>query len=424
MSEKSKKFKILHLISQRPDSTGSGIYLQAMLREAEANGHQNYLLAGIQSDRIPALDCISRARCSFIHFGGRDISFKIVGMSDVMPYRSKRFSDLSHQDLAEYENCFGSKVKNIVKKFSPDIIHSHHLWILSALTRRLCPDVPVVATSHGSDLRQFQKCKNLQEKVSNGCRRLDAVFALSGSQKKEIERLYQLPSEIVSVAGAGYDDRIFTQNSTPQPSPIELVYAGKLSNAKGVPWLLRALAKIETPAWRLHLVGGGSGAEKENCLSLAGNLGRRVQIHGAVNQRELAAIMKQSHVFILPSFYEGLPLVVLEALASGCRIIANDLPGIKEIVGDVQSEYISLVKTPRLHSLDTPVPEDEKTFEENLTNCLKAQIVAAKKRPQIDLSPLQKTIASFSWPRVFHRVQNVYYAVIKSFEAKSIRDGD
>jgi glycosyltransferase involved in cell wall biosynthesis len=112
----------------------------------------------------------------------------------------------------------------------------------------------------------------------------------------------------------------------------------------------------------------------------------------------------------------------LEALASGCRIIANDLPGIKEVLGEVQSEYISLVKTPRLHSLDTPFPEDEKTFEENLTNRLKAQIAAAVKQPQIDLSPLQKTIASFSWPRVFSRVQNVYHEAIEFFEARRIRD--
>ncbi|CAB1057229.1 glycosyl transferase, group 1 [Olavius sp. associated proteobacterium Delta 1] len=71
---------------------------------------------------------------------------------------------------------------------------------------------------------------------------------------------------MLQVVGAGYNDKLFTQNIKPEPSPIQLVYAGKLSNAKGVPWLLRALAKIETPNWQLHLVGGGSGAEKENCL--------------------------------------------------------------------------------------------------------------------------------------------------------------
>jgi glycosyltransferase involved in cell wall biosynthesis len=419
MNEKPKKLKILHLLSQRPDSTGSGIYIQAMLREAEARNHLNYLLAGIQADRLPVLDCISKSRCSFVQFGGGDISFQIVGMSDVMPYRSNRFCDLSDDNLSEYESSFGGKIKGIVHKFGPDIIHSHHLWILSSLARRLCPEVPVVATCHGSDLRQFQNCTNLQEKVLEGCSRLDAVMALSEAQKKEIERLYHLPADRLYVVGAGYNDRLFTQNLKPESSPVQLIYAGKLSNAKGVPWLLRALAKIDSPLWHLHLVGGGSGAEKERCLRLAQNLGRRVQVHGAVNQQELAAIMKRAHVFILPSFYEGLPLVVLEALASGCRLIANDLPGIREIFGNVQSRYISLVKTPRLHSLDTPLPEDEKIFEENLTIAIKDQISAALKQPQIDLSRMQNKMESFSWTGVFNRIQKVYDQTIESFESTS-----
>ena len=53
-----KPIKILHLLSQRPDSTGSGIYIQAMLREAAKKGHRNFLVAGIQSDWPVQLDAI------------------------------------------------------------------------------------------------------------------------------------------------------------------------------------------------------------------------------------------------------------------------------------------------------------------------------------------------------------------------------
>ena len=48
----SKNLKILHLLSQRPDSTGSGIYVQAMLREAANRGHTNFLMAGIASGQM------------------------------------------------------------------------------------------------------------------------------------------------------------------------------------------------------------------------------------------------------------------------------------------------------------------------------------------------------------------------------------
>jgi len=413
---KPTKLKILHLLSQRPDSTGSGFYIQAMLREAKAKNHDNYLIAGIQSDQAPVLKCISKQNCSYVRFGGDDISYRIVGMSDVMPYQSKRFCDLTKDDLFEYENCFEKKIKNVVKRFKPDIIHTNHLWILSSLARRIFPDLPIVTTCHGSDLRQFQKCSHLQKKVLSGCSKLDAVMALHEAQKKEIERLYNFPSDRIYVVGAGYNELLFSQSLKPEPRPIQLVYAGKLSRAKGVPWLLRSLSNIDYPSWQLHLVGGGSGEEKKECLNLAQNLGGRVQTYGAIPQQQLAKIMKQSHIFILPSFYEGLPLVVLEAFASGCRVIATDLPGIIEIFRNIKNtNYIRLVKTPRLHSIDSPLPEDEKVFEKNLENALKEQMSAAINQPMIDLSPLNEEIAFFSWKSVFERVEKVYFEAIKTF---------
>ena len=48
--------KILHIISQRPDSTGSGIYLQHILAEAAAAGHRNMLLCGVQNNNLPAFE--------------------------------------------------------------------------------------------------------------------------------------------------------------------------------------------------------------------------------------------------------------------------------------------------------------------------------------------------------------------------------
>lgn len=90
MSE-GKKLKILYLLSQRPDSTGSGFYLQAMLRESLLCNHENFLVAGIQSDRPADLYCINKDRCEFVKFSDADVSCQIPGMSDVMPYESSRF---------------------------------------------------------------------------------------------------------------------------------------------------------------------------------------------------------------------------------------------------------------------------------------------------------------------------------------------
>jgi alpha-maltose-1-phosphate synthase len=325
-----------------------------------------------------------------------------------MPYESTRFCDLSKEDLREYEKVFSRILQNAVHTFKPDIIHSHHLWIVSSLARQLFPDIPMVTTCHGSDLRQFQNCAHLQKKVLSGCRKIDVVMALSEAQKKDIICLYHLAAEKISVAGAGYNDSLFYLDTKPDPDPVQLVYAGKLSNAKGVPWFLRALQSIRSPAWQLHLLGSGSGEEKKHCLMLAKELGEKVRVYGALPQESLAKIMRHSHILVLPSFYEGLPLVVLEGLASGCRIIATDLPGTKEVIGNSDTDFITLVRTPRLRFTDQPYREDEYAFEQNLKQAIRQQIYAASRCAQIDLSPIQDKLDSYTWTGIFKKVREVY----------------
>jgi glycosyltransferase involved in cell wall biosynthesis len=171
---------------------------------------------------------------------------------------------------------------------------------------------------------------------------------------------------------------------------------------------LRALQSIRSPAWQLHLLGSGSGEEKAHCLMLAKELGEKVRIHGALPQKRLAEIMRHSHILVLPSFFEGLPLVILEGLASGCRIVANDLPGTREILGDSDTDFISLVSTPRLRFTDQPYREDEYSFEQNLKQAIQQQINAASRCAQIDLSPVQDKLDAYTWTGIFKKVREAY----------------
>jgi len=405
---KFNKLKILHVLSQRPDSTGSGIYVQAMIREATKCGFDNFLVAGLSSSGFDDTFCIAQNRSMFVNFHNADVSYHIPGMSDVMPYQSSRFCDLSEENLYEYETAFSSVLQKAVERFKPDIIHSHHLWIVSSITRQLFPNIPMVTTCHGSDLRQFQNCTHLQKMVLKGCRKIEFAMALSQAQKNDISRLYNLAPEQIIIAGAGYNDSLFYASTKPDPNPVQLVYAGKLSNAKGVPWLLRALRSIKSPPWQLHLVGSGIGEEKEHCLRLAMEQGGKVHVHGALPQGGLAAIIRQCHILVLPSFYEGLPLVILEGLASGCRVLATDLPGTKEIIGNSIAGFIALVPTPRLRYIDHPYKEDEFLFEQNLKKALQQQIDAASRCAQIELTPIQDKLDAYTWTGIFKKVKEVY----------------
>ncbi len=418
-----KTRKILHLLSQRPDSTGSGIYVQAMVREAAAGGYENCLVAGLGPDTCEGASCISPDRFFPVGFGRGDIAYALPGMSDIMPYESSRFCDLSPAALEAYEAAFADRLRSAVGRFSPDIIHSHHLWIVSALARRLFPEMPLVTTCHGTDLRQFQNCPHLQERVRADCGRLDGIMALSREQKEDIARLYRIAPEKITVVGAGYNHHLFYRARKPLPEPVQLLYAGKLCLAKGLPWLLRALehfcAEGKTcPAWQLHLVGGGSGAEKELCLELAGKLGDRVRVYGALEQTELARIMRQAHILVLPSFFEGLPLVLLEALASGCRLVVTALPGTRELFDQLETDLIARIPMPRLQGIDRPCPEAEAGFEQHLGRALVRQMRAvADDGPDNESrawAPVQKLLDTYTWAGIFGKVAAVYRSALET----------
>jgi len=404
--------KILHVLSQRPDSTGSGIYLQAMLREGSRQGYENALLAGLPPAETPHLTGIRPESCHFLRFSGGDLSFPIVGMSDVMPYPSRRWRDLSDSDLESYEKAFGGKLASLVQDFRPDLIHSHHLWILTALTRRLFPDAPLVATCHGSDLRQFHFCGRLRDRVQADCRRLHRIMALSRAQEADILRLFGVSEERVEVVGAGYNQGLFYPEPKSSPNPVEIVYAGKLSRAKGVPWLLKALGRLLQQPWLLHLVGGGAGPETEEVMALARPLGPRVVIHGPLSQGDLAPILRKAHLAVLPSFFEGLPLVVLEALAAGCRVVATALPGVVELLAGCRSSGVSLVTRPRLKGQDQPFEEDEEVFIRELAAALETQILRTQSQGGFSPAEVSRVLDYYAWPAVCERVARVYRTAI------------
>ena len=403
--------RILHVLSQRPEATGSGIYVRAMIAAAVRRGHDNFLLAGVPGSVPPEVLELPADRCRFVHFGGVDLPFDVAGMSDVMPYPSCRFIDLAPPEIDAYRAAFDRRLKEAAVEFRPDLIHSHHLWLVTARVRVLFPDLPLVTSCHGTDLRQFRQCVHLRPLVAEACRRIDAVLALSRIQKDEIADLYSIAPQRIHVAGAGYDETRFYSEPKPAADPVQILFAGKLSRTKGAVWLLKALAGIDAPDWRLTLVGGGSGEEREEVLHMAGRLGERVAVTGPIDQTALAARMRRAHIFVLPSFFEGLPLVLLEALASGCRLVATALPGVRELFEDFQDPAVRLVALPPMAGVDIPADHGAGDFIARLRSSLRDQICAAAMAADPDLTVFQNLLHLYTWDKVFQSVEAVYQRV-------------
>ena len=390
--------------------TGSGIYINQIIKQARRHDFRNALLAGIPSgDEGAVVDDLEHFFPVYFGENG-DIPFPVTGMSDVMPYLSSRFRDLDASSLARYEASMEEKLRFAVATFKPDIIHANHLWLLTSLAKKLFPDIPVVASCHGSDIRQYLANIHLREKVLEGCRKLEAVFALSPAQAKEISELYTICPSKVYVTGAGYDQTLFKINKKKEGKQRTVLYAGKLANAKGVPWLLDAFKNVVGDDVILHLCGSGTGVEAENIKSKAA-LDPRVIIHGNVNQHTLARLMQEADVFVLPSFYEGVPLVLLEAMACGCRLVATRLPGVEYVFGEA-GEDVSIIDLPELEGIDQPALNAENKFVKQLANALQQQLFRHPYGRHADDAESAKSILShFTWESVFQRVMATYQTV-------------
>jgi len=111
--------------------------------------------------------------------------------------------------------------------------------------------------------------------------------------------------------------------------------------------------------------------------------------------------MKMAHLQVLPPFFEDLPLVLFEGLASGCRIITTELSGFSEIFGEARRDTVHLIPLPPLETIDRPYRKDERRLEEALRKRILDMIATIKKTPDDEDPQAEKMASYYTWPRVF-----------------------
>ena len=123
-------------------------------------------------------------------------------------------------------------------------------------------------------------------------------------------------------------------------SGLHLLFVGRLAPVKGLRVLLEALttARKNHPNLRLTIVGDGE--DREHLERLARPLGDAVRFTGYLTQDEVAEILGDVDAFVLPSFAEGLPVVLMEALAAGKPAIAPRVAGVAELIEDGRTGHL------------------------------------------------------------------------------------
>ena len=165
--------RILHCLAQLPMKTGSGVYFDTVLRYMDERGHENAALYGVQAPFDPDLPCTETFP---VVFNSDVLPFPIAGMSDEMPYDSTVFGAMSDEDLQLYIKVFRKRLEEAKRIFKPQVVISHHIFLMTAIVREVFSDIPVVGISHGTDLRQVRKHDRFLSFLE-GAKRLDAYWA-------------------------------------------------------------------------------------------------------------------------------------------------------------------------------------------------------------------------------------------------------
>ncbi len=174
-------------------------------------------------------------------------------------------------------------------------------------------------------------------------RHADATRAVSATTEERCKAYAPHAPHVRFMAWSDVSAFADVPRARPAAQCVDVVYAGVLRPGKGVHLLIEAFAQAAPPEATLYVVGEPQNAEyAAQLVAQAQALGvaERVRFVGKVPQRELAAYFARARVAALPSFSEGLPRVVLEAMLTGTPVIGTRVGGIPELIRDGETGWL------------------------------------------------------------------------------------
>jgi len=172
-----------------------------------------------------------------------------------------------------------------------------------------------------------------------------------------------IPAHKLRMLPYGVNLSRFQPVEKPDPLRFDILFVGGMSLRKGVQYLVQAYERVEHPAKSLTFVGAPSVSLIEE-LTACGVWPKDAVILGHMPQIELKRVMSRSHVLVLPSLEEGLAMVMAQAMACACPVVASNHTGAEELITEGLDGFIVKVRdvftlTERLQQLaDEPELRD------------------------------------------------------------------
>jgi glycosyltransferase involved in cell wall biosynthesis len=280
-----------------------------------------------------------------------------------------------------------------------DVIHAHFIYPDGAAAHRLAArwGVPFVVTEHAPWTGWLDR-RGVARAALPAAHAASTIMAVSSSVERTI-RTYAGDGPRVDVVPVGVDADRFRPSSVPR-APDRILFVGFVNYTKGVDVLLDAMAILRDRGdpGRLTLVGGSfyrnTRRQEESLRRRAAQLalGDRVTFAGRLPHDEVARLMAESAVVVLPSRAESFGAVLVEALACGTPVVATRCGGPEDIVVPAVGELVPVGDARALADALTSVLSGTRTFS---PAALRAHAVAR-----------------FSWDRAVEGIRAVYAQAI------------
>lgn len=326
---------------------------------------------------------------------------------------------------------FGTDLAMLDGLAGTDLVHSHTWYAnMAGHLASLLHGVPHVLSAHSLEPLRPWKAEQLGGgyALSSWAERTSyeaaaAVIAVSHGMRADILRSYpEVDPAKVKVVHNGIDVSMWERDADDDavrklgidPDRPSVVFVGRNTRQKGVPYLLRAAALLE-PGVQLVLCLGAADTPElaaetaELIAELEARRGSVILIERMLPRQELIRVLSTATVFACPSIYEPLGIVNLEAMACGAAVVASATGGIPEVVDDgVTGTLVPLEQV----TDGTGIPLDPERFVKDFAAAVNALVADPARARQMGEAGRRRAEEHFSWDSIAESTLEVYRAAI------------
>lgn len=321
-----------------------------------------------------------------------------------------------------------------------DLVHSHTWYAnLGGHLGGLLAGIPHVISAHSLEPLRPWKAEQLgggygissmAEKVAyEGAA---GIIAVSEGMRRDILASYpSVDPDRVHVVHNGIDSELWARDTSEEaaafvreqgldPQARTVVFLGRITRQKGLPYLLRALRALDDDVQVVLLAGAPDTEEIEReVVGLVDGLREErgegaapvVWIGEMLPRDKVIALLSHATVFVCPSVYEPLGIVNLEAMACGLPVVATATGGIPEVVVDGETGWLVPIQQV---SDGTGTPVDEDRFVDDLGRALVEALSDPDEARRRGEAGRSRAVESFAWTTIAERTLEVYRAVLEA----------